>query len=198
MEIDATANSPNRVHPVIWLIRAGLIWVFVLLGLVTMLGFDHATIETQGDTTLYKANDTLFLICFYSLGLFACTVAVGFWLARGVYRLMSIPFFIGIVGMMGYFTYQGFGNHYVSVSPTTVISQVGSTRNPVRHQLDLTQVMAMQIIETTRDKRPHFELVAYTKPNGDEILIPVHSLMKRALPEIIAKARKLHIPVTDD
>ena len=107
---------------------------------------------------------------------------------KGLFRLASLALF-AISVWMGYTVlFVSFDNHRVTIGPDSVTREVGTVSDPVIHHIDFSDTAYMIITESRRNNRPYFELVAYSTSDGTETRIPIHDMMKEALPEIFRNA----------
>jgi hypothetical protein len=178
-------QQPVRLHrlPVrrILLAAFAIVAVLIILGLRSPISINVTSVGTEYRSTshfYFKASFLAFSVITGCLGFLYTT-------QKGFFRLLGVALF-GVTGWLIYTAATAdHSNHHVLVTDTTITSEVGTRSNPIVHQIDLSQTAYIQIVEHTQNNRPYFELVAHADADGHESRIPIHGLMRAALPTIL-------------
>jgi hypothetical protein len=170
-----------------WLSRGAIAVLVVLLILLKTVDIGKVTSVTRGDVTVYSAPPFVSIL-FGVLGIIICVLAVVYWMQNvWFHRAVSVVLFIISAWML--FNVPTGINHRVTVTPEYFFHRIGSWYSPVEAQVEFKSLAYVSIDETkrARNQRKAYELRCFTK-RADEIIIPVHDLMKKALPEILKRA----------
>ena len=180
-------NTMPRTRTQMWLSRGAIAVLVVLFILLKTIDFGKVTSVTRGDVTVYSALPFPSVL-FGVLGIIVCVLAVVYWMQNvWFYRACSVVLFI-ISAWMLVNVPTGI-NHRVTVTPEYFFHRIGSWYSPVEARVEFKSLAYLSIDEAkrTRNKRKTYELRCITNL-GEKIIIPVHDLMKKALPEILKRA----------
>lgn len=196
---DKNAETETQVIPSnpiqVWLARIGILIAFSLLIAIIFFGRTTVAIKTNGDETIYTATSTLGYV-FYIMPTLVGMGAIVLLLQRqGVIRFLGV--FMGSISVWLLYTVftMDTGNHQVIVSPLVVISEIGTRTKPVLHAIHFPTTRILSIDQIPGQRGPEYELVAISNLDGAESRIPVHTIMRAALPQIFSIAREHEISI---
>ena len=90
----------------VWLSRGGLLLTGILFVLLQFLGPGKISVETIGDSTVYRSESyLLYFLPFVALILL--TLSVVYWLQKGIFYFFSVCLFLmGVCVLFFFFTYS--------------------------------------------------------------------------------------------
>lgn len=97
-----------------------------------------------------------------------------------------------------FFATDGVGNHYVQVDPSSVIQVTGTESSPIRHEIDFSATVYLEIARAAGGTSPKYELVANAIRDGSETRIPISDLMRAALPQVFEYASKYDLIIAEN
>lgn len=180
-----TESKPIHIVrlPIGWII----ITVFLAGVILNFLGARSpiSVIETA-DGIEYRATSHFYFNA-TAIAFSAITGCLGFLYLNQKSLFRGIGF--ALIGISAWLAYTGLtldtSNHRVLITPTRILDECGTRREPVIRQIDLSKTAFIRIVEDTRNRERNYELVANAASDGQETQIPINDLMRAALPKIV-------------
>ena len=171
-----------------WFARGAMAAIAVLLIILLVFGPGSIRAVKDGSTTTYSGS-LLLPIIFAIMGVMACLAGVMYLRQPGFFfRAVGVVLFL--IGIYCLFNSPTGLNHRVIVTSEYFFHRIGSWYSPAEAKVEFDSVVYMTIEETGADDQGHkrYELQCFEKQGGEKIRIPIHDLMRKALPEILKKA----------
>jgi len=194
--VDSSGN-PIRVYRIqVWLARAAIFAIIVLLICVQFFGGATVTVQTKGDATVYTAHSTTDYL-FYVFPVLTAILTIVYCLQSGIFRVFGAALALITAWLIYTAVTMDTSNHNVTVTSTTVSREVGKRSNPIRHQIDFTKTAYLYIDQVPGNRRPKYELVATAAADGAKTRVPIFDMMRSALPQIMENASKHNVVIGD-
>lgn len=192
----------TRTHRIsIWIARATIVVALTLivgllvaqrrgsLGLVDVASVGDTTIYTRGLGWLWISVPLCALMIAFAVVLWLHPIR---W-----FRIGSCGFLL-FAGYLVFLTVDTNRDHRIVVSNNHFLRRVGFSFSPEQQtvQFDSLAYMVVTQRRPIRNGRPRFNLECHT-PSGEVTSVPIHGLMKIALPEIIARAAAHDVLIGD-
>jgi hypothetical protein len=192
--VDAAGN-PIPVYPIqVRLARLAILGLVVMFICLQFFGGAVVSVETKGEATIYTSESSLDLI-FFAFPVITGILAIVYSLQPSIFRFFGAA----LVLITAWLTYTAFtmdaSNHNVTVTPTAVSREVGTTSDPMRHEIDFTKTAYLYIDQVPGDHGPKYELVANAATDGAETRVPIFDMMRSALPQIMETASKQNVMI---
>ncbi|MBN71099.1 MAG: hypothetical protein CME32_17670 [Gimesia sp.] len=174
----------------VWLSRGGLLLTGILFVLLQFLGPGKISVETIGDSTVYRSESyLLYFLPFVALILL--TLSVVYWLQKGIFYFFSVCLFLmGVCVLFFFFTFDT-KNQHVTVTPDGFVREVGFSLMPIHQEMEFSKISMLYVEELTGENdSPRYELLGIPHSEDAPIRVPINELMKPALLKILANARK--------
>ncbi|MEZ6073337.1 MAG: hypothetical protein R3C10_24455 [Pirellulales bacterium] len=162
---------------------------FGALGLVNVSHVEQTTVYTRGVGWLWMCLPLCTLMVAFAVVLWLNPVR---W-----FRAASVAF-IMFAAYVVYLAIDINRDHRVIVTDNHFIRRVGFSFSPEQQtvQYDMLAYMVVTRQRPTRGGRPRYDLECHT-PSGAVMRVPIHGLMKLALPEILARAEAHDVLIGD-
>jgi hypothetical protein len=192
----------SRSHRVsIWIARATIVGALsVIVGLLVAQrqgSFGLVDVALVSDTTIYTRGLS-WLWMAVPLCALMVALAVVLWLHPVRWFRIGSCGFLLFAAYLVFLTINTNRDHRVVVSNDHFLRRVGYSFSSEQQTVHFDSLAYMVITRQRpfRNRRPRFNLECHT-PSGDVTNVPIHGLMKMALPEIIARAAAHDVLIGD-
>jgi len=163
-----------------WLARGVCIALVALFLILKLFTPEVSRVESEG--AIVYSPSLLLPIMSVGIGILVLAVGALYWRAGGIYRFFVPVLLLLGVGML-FFAPTG-TNHRLIVTPDSFDLRLGFWFAPEDTKVEYASLVYMSV-DDARDGG--YVLTMYTK-EGEEISVPIHDLLKAALPEILNAA----------
>ncbi|MFO1513545.1 MAG: hypothetical protein U1F83_11615 [Verrucomicrobiota bacterium] len=180
-----------------WVARGAIAVLLAMAALTMVFGPGAVKVVKDGDTTIYSGS-LLPSVTSAVLGMMTCLVGLFYWRQTALFfRTVAVVLFV--ISALCLFNAPTGLAHRVVVTPEYFSHRIGSWYSPVEARIEFSSVlyMAVELKKSDHDSGRLYELVCLKKPDNKPDRVPLHDLMKKALPEIFERARKLNIFIGD-
>lgn len=181
-----------------WISRGIIAAAIVLFLIFNILGPGDIPSKKEGNATIYYMPPFL-PISIIMLGIIIGICSIVFFMQPGLFfKIVGI-----VLIVLSAFTLLNapaiFFNRLV-VTPDYLYDRTGSLFSPKITKIDFDSVSYITYAESgeNKRKRPGYELQFFIKPDGELIRVPLNSLTKKALPEILDKAAQKDVVIDED
>ena len=173
-----------------WLARGAIVAALVMFIILKFAPLEISAVK-DGNTTLYKPPLVLPVIS-SAMGILTGVAALVFWMQpASIFRLFAI--ILAMIASYVLFNAPTGLNHHLIVTADSFKQRIGPWYSPWDTKVEFNS-LAYLSVERTKDGAYAFQ--AYTK-SGEEIFVPVHDLMRKAVPEIMQRAGQCGVVIGD-
>lgn len=178
-------------------IARGAIVVCVVMLIWFLSGPDNAvSVTVENGASVYRNGTLLTILPMLIIGALTAALALVFWLqSQFVFRCAGV--FLFALSLYMFVNSPSQLRHRVVVSRDHVSSQVRAWYSPTIQGVELKDLAYVQIVDDGHGSAGHrrYALECCNRQTGECLSIPLHDLMRKALPEILRRAHEHDVMV---